>query len=216
MSTQSPCTASEVSEAGSRQKLDGGSRGGRGCFRLGDAGSHLLEAFDTLAVRHFGSAHGHRWLPSTNAGLYPYHVADVGCIKVHILPTKPCAIGSSTGSRGSLARAVARSVRRDEFRFSSRRASPCRTDGNSTKARMEIPGILARSRRTAGHSSSTSQMAPLWRTASSIELAAFLSDGSGKPEQQALLRLIGTLVDRPTYAERGDEPSPRTMPSTTS
>jgi hypothetical protein len=34
-----------------------------------------------------------------------------------------------------------------------------------------------------------------------IELGAFLSDGSGKPEQQALLRLIGTLVDVPPYAD---------------
>ncbi|AWB22436.1 hypothetical protein DA075_17180 [Methylobacterium currus] len=35
-----------------------------------------------------------------------------------------------------------------------------------------------------------------------IELAAFLSDGSGKPEQQALLRLIATLVDVPPYSDR--------------
>ncbi|WP_246102667.1 hypothetical protein [Methylobacterium terricola] len=37
---------------------------------------------------------------------------------------------------------------------------------------------------------------------SHIELGAFLSDGSGRPEQQALLRLIGTLVDIPPYADR--------------
>ncbi len=37
---------------------------------------------------------------------------------------------------------------------------------------------------------------------SHIELGAFLSNGSGKPEQQALLRLIGTLVDVPPYAGR--------------
>lgn len=37
---------------------------------------------------------------------------------------------------------------------------------------------------------------------SHIELGAFLSDGSGRPEQQALLRLIGTLVDVPPYADR--------------
>jgi hypothetical protein len=39
---------------------------------------------------------------------------------------------------------------------------------------------------------------------SHIELGAFLiSQGKGSPEQQALLRLIGTLVDVPPYAERG-------------
>lgn len=37
---------------------------------------------------------------------------------------------------------------------------------------------------------------------SHVELGAFLSDGTGKPEQQALLRLIGTLVDIPPYADR--------------
>jgi hypothetical protein len=37
---------------------------------------------------------------------------------------------------------------------------------------------------------------------SHIELAAFLSDGIEKPEQQALLRLIATLVDVPPYADR--------------
>lgn len=34
-----------------------------------------------------------------------------------------------------------------------------------------------------------------------IELGEFLRKGGG-PEQQALLRLIGTLVDIPPYAER--------------
>ena len=37
---------------------------------------------------------------------------------------------------------------------------------------------------------------------SHIELGSFLRDGTGKPEQQALLRLIGTLVDVPPYATR--------------
>jgi len=38
---------------------------------------------------------------------------------------------------------------------------------------------------------------------SHIELGAFLNGGpSGRPEQQALLRLIGSLVDVPPYAER--------------
>lgn len=38
---------------------------------------------------------------------------------------------------------------------------------------------------------------------SHIELGAFLSSGArGRPEQQALLRLIGTLVDVPPYADR--------------
>jgi hypothetical protein len=36
---------------------------------------------------------------------------------------------------------------------------------------------------------------------SHIELGAFLRDEKG-PEQQALLRLIGTLVDVPPYADR--------------
>jgi len=35
-----------------------------------------------------------------------------------------------------------------------------------------------------------------------IELGAFLRDGADSPEKQALLRLIGTLVDVPPYAER--------------
>lgn len=35
-----------------------------------------------------------------------------------------------------------------------------------------------------------------------IELGHFLTDGTGKPEQQALLRLIGTLVNIPPYAGR--------------
>lgn len=37
---------------------------------------------------------------------------------------------------------------------------------------------------------------------SHIALERFLGDGAGKPEQQALLRLIGTLVGVPPYAER--------------
>ena len=37
---------------------------------------------------------------------------------------------------------------------------------------------------------------------SHIALERFLGDGTGKPEQQALLRLIGTLVDVPPYADR--------------
>jgi hypothetical protein len=36
---------------------------------------------------------------------------------------------------------------------------------------------------------------------SHIELGAFLSSGNG-PEQQALLRLIATLVDLPPFGER--------------
>jgi hypothetical protein len=35
-----------------------------------------------------------------------------------------------------------------------------------------------------------------------IDLAEFLSNKTQGPEQQALLRLIGTLVDVPPYAER--------------
>jgi hypothetical protein len=37
---------------------------------------------------------------------------------------------------------------------------------------------------------------------SHIELGAFLSRGESGPEHQALLRLIGTLVEVPPYAER--------------
>ncbi len=37
---------------------------------------------------------------------------------------------------------------------------------------------------------------------SHIELGAFLLQGGSSPERQALLRLIGTLVDVPPYAER--------------
>jgi hypothetical protein len=37
---------------------------------------------------------------------------------------------------------------------------------------------------------------------SHIELGDFLRDEPGRPERQALLRLIGTLVDVPPFAER--------------
>lgn len=37
---------------------------------------------------------------------------------------------------------------------------------------------------------------------SHIELGSFLTTAVGKPEQQALLRLIGTLVEVPPYADR--------------
>ncbi len=43
--------------------------------------------------------------------------------------------------------------------------------------------------------------APSGGRLSHIELGAFLRDGTG-PEHQALLRLIGTLVDVPPYANR--------------
>ncbi len=36
---------------------------------------------------------------------------------------------------------------------------------------------------------------------SHIELASFLADGGDRPEQRALLRLIGTLVEVPPYAD---------------
>lgn len=38
---------------------------------------------------------------------------------------------------------------------------------------------------------------------SHIELGEFLRDGSDRPQQRALLRLIGALVDVPPYAEQG-------------
>ena len=37
---------------------------------------------------------------------------------------------------------------------------------------------------------------------SHVELGAFLAQGANSAERQALLRLIGTLVDVPSYAER--------------
>ena len=37
---------------------------------------------------------------------------------------------------------------------------------------------------------------------SHIELGAFLNSGAKGPEHQALLRLIGTLVEVPPYADR--------------
>ena len=43
--------------------------------------------------------------------------------------------------------------------------------------------------------------APSGGRLSHIEVGAFLREGSG-PEQQALLRLIGTLVEVPPYANR--------------
>lgn len=36
-----------------------------------------------------------------------------------------------------------------------------------------------------------------------LDLAAFLANVAQGPEHQALLRLIGTLVDVPPYADRG-------------
>jgi hypothetical protein len=44
--------------------------------------------------------------------------------------------------------------------------------------------------------------APSGGKLSHIELVAFLSNHANGPEHQALLRLIGTLVDVPPYAER--------------
>lgn len=44
--------------------------------------------------------------------------------------------------------------------------------------------------------------APSGGRLSHIELAAFLSNNAHGPEQQALLRLIGTLVEVPPYAEQ--------------
>ena len=43
--------------------------------------------------------------------------------------------------------------------------------------------------------------APSGGRLSHIEVGAFLREGAG-PEQQALLRLIGTLVEVPPYADR--------------
>jgi len=40
---------------------------------------------------------------------------------------------------------------------------------------------------------------------SHIDLASFLGNGANGPEHQALLRLIGTLVDVPPYADRVEE-----------
>jgi hypothetical protein len=44
--------------------------------------------------------------------------------------------------------------------------------------------------------------APTGGRLSHIELGDFLRDNANTPEQRALLRLIGTLVDVPPYAER--------------
>ncbi len=41
---------------------------------------------------------------------------------------------------------------------------------------------------------------------SHIELGSFLRDGSDRPEQRALLRLIGTLVEVPPYGDRSQAP----------
>jgi len=45
--------------------------------------------------------------------------------------------------------------------------------------------------------------APSGGRLSHIELGAFLATGNG-PEQQALLRLIGTLVDVPPFSDRSE------------
>lgn len=42
--------------------------------------------------------------------------------------------------------------------------------------------------------------APSGGRLSHIELGDFLRDGKGRPEQQALLKLIGTLVEVPPFA----------------
>ena len=53
-----------------------------------------------------------------------------------------------------------------------------------------------------GHAFSIHQPnAPSGGRLSHIEVGAFLREGAG-PEQQALLRLIGTLVHIPPYADR--------------
>lgn len=44
--------------------------------------------------------------------------------------------------------------------------------------------------------------APSGGRLSHIELGAFLRESAGGPEHQALLRLIGTLVDVPPYGDR--------------
>jgi hypothetical protein len=69
----------------------------------------------------------------------------------------------------------------------------CRTDENSIVARAEIVGFSARA--FIIHQPN----APSGGKWSHIELTDFLRRGDG-PEQQALLRLIGTLVDVPPFA----------------
>ncbi len=44
--------------------------------------------------------------------------------------------------------------------------------------------------------------APSGGRLSHIEIGDFLREGTGGPERQALLRLIGTLVEVPPYADR--------------
>jgi hypothetical protein len=48
--------------------------------------------------------------------------------------------------------------------------------------------------------------APSGGRLSHIELGEFLRSNAASPEGQALLRLIGTLVDVPPYAERTEQP----------
>jgi len=56
---------------------------------------------------------------------------------------------------------------------------------------------------TSGHAFVIHQPnAPSGGRLSHIELGAFLSGDADRPEHRALLRLIGTLVDVPPYADR--------------
>ena len=83
----------------------------------------------------------------------------------------------------------------------STEASTCQNGENSIAARMVILWFLGREPQT-GHAFVIHQPnAPSGGRLSPIEVGDFLRDGKG-PEQQALLRLIGTLVEVPPYADR--------------
>lgn len=75
----------------------------------------------------------------------------------------------------------------------------CLNDGNCTAAQMATLGISGASREMGGRFVIHKPNGPSGGQLSHVDLANFLSRGNG-PEQQALLRLIATLVDVPPYA----------------
>ncbi|WP_205647736.1 hypothetical protein [Acuticoccus yangtzensis] len=53
--------------------------------------------------------------------------------------------------------------------------------------------------------------APSGGRLSHIDLRRFLKDGRDGPEHRALLRLIGTLIDVPPYADRDTQSEPQDL-----
>jgi hypothetical protein len=81
----------------------------------------------------------------------------------------------------------------------ARKESSCPNGGNSIAAQMAILGFWGASPLRRFYHSPAKY--PIGGRLSHIELGEFLRSPNG-PEHQALLRLIGSLVDVPPYASR--------------